>query len=155
MADNFQASNGSQTYVFAADDIGAGVLASRVKVSVGPDGVGQDNWTGARVVSASSTNATSVKASAGAVGSIIAFNLNAAVRFLKLYNKASAPTVGVDVPVATLPIPGNTAGAGFSLSIPQGVAFTTGIALALTTGYADGDTGAVAAGDLFLWLAYA
>jgi hypothetical protein len=39
-----------------------------------------------------------VKASAGQVYSLFVSNINAAVRYLKLYNKASAPTVGTDVP---------------------------------------------------------
>lgn len=107
-----------------------------------------------KLISAASTNATSVKAQSGTVYMISAINLNAAVRYLKLYNKASAPTVGTDTPVLTLPIPGNTAGAGFNISIPQGIDFGTGIALALTTGSADADTGAVAASEIIVNLAY-
>ncbi len=101
-----------------------------------------------RVLSAASTNGTSVKASAGQVYAITAFNTNAAARYLKLYNKASAPTVGSDTPVLTFPIPGNTAGAGFVLNIDKGIAFGTGIALAITTGIADADTGGVAANEI-------
>lgn len=108
-----------------------------------------------RTLSAASTNATSVKASAGQVYTIYAHNSNAAIRFLKLYNKASAPTVGTDTPVMTLPIPGNTAGAGFVFDTGgMGVAFATGIALALTTGVADSDTGAVAANEIVINLLY-
>mgnify|MGYP001237831930 CR=1 FL=1 len=154
MADNFVTNAGSGGSTFASDDVG-GVHYSRVKKSVGPDGVAQDGWTPARLISAATTNATSVKASAGEVGFIFAVNLNAAVRYLKLYNKASAPTVGTDVPIATLPIPASTTGAGFMLSIPDGVNFTTGIAYATTTGAADADTGAVAANEIFLFLGYA
>jgi len=105
--------------------------------------------TPARLISGASTNATSLKSSAGQLYTIYAINTNAAVRYLKFYNKASAPTVGTDVPVLTLPIPGNTAGAGFLLSPGgQGIEFTTGIAYATTTGVADADTGAVAANEL-------
>jgi hypothetical protein len=105
--------------------------------------------SGRSLLSAASTNATSVKASAGQVYALYAHNINAAVRYLKLYNKASAPTVGTDTPVLTLPIPGNTAGAGFVLDTGgMGIAFATGIALALTTGVADADTGAVAANEI-------
>lgn len=154
MADNFVTNAGSGGATFASDDVG-GVQYPRLKISVGPDGTAQDGWTPARLISAASTNATSVKASAGELGLIYAVNLNAAVRYLKLYNKASAPTVGTDTPVATLPIPASTTGAGFSLPIPEGLAFSTGIAYAVTTGYADADTGAVAAGEIFLLLGYA
>lgn len=107
-----------------------------------------------RVISAGSTNATSVKASAGQVFGIYAHNINAAVRYLKLYNKASAPTVGSDTPVLTLPIPGNTAGAGFVLEPSNGIAFSTGIALALTTGVADSNSTAVAANEIVVNLLY-
>lgn len=109
--------------------------------------------TPSRLISAASTNATSVKGSAGQLYMVSAINLNAAVRYLKFYNKASAPTVGTDTPVLTFPIPGNTAGAGFNISIPQGIEFTLGIALALTTSAADADTSAVAAGDIIINLA--
>lgn len=108
----------------------------------------------AKLISAASTNATSVKASAGQVYAVQAFNTNAAARYLKLYNKASAPTVGTDTPVKTLTIPGNAAGAGLVLSWDKGLAFGTGIAFAVTTGAADSDTGAVAASELVIDLDY-
>lgn len=108
-----------------------------------------------RTISAASTNATSVKASSGQIYTITAHNTNAAVRYLKLYNKASSPTVGTDTPVITLPIPGNTAGAGFILPIGEmGVAFSTGIAMALTTGVADSDNTGVAANEIVINLFY-
>lgn len=108
-----------------------------------------------RTISAASTNATSVKGSAGQIFTIIAHNTNAAVRYLKLYNKATSPTVGTDVPVMTLPIPGNTAGAGFVLDTGgMGIVFGTGIGLALTTGVADADTGGVAANEIVVNLLY-
>lgn len=153
MADNFVANSGSGGSTFASDDISS-VQHPRVKVSQGSDGIAQDGWTPARLLSAASTNATSLKASAGQIGFIYAVNLNAAVRYLKLYNKASAPTVGTDTPIATLPIPASTTGAGFMISIPGGVNFTTGIAYALTTGVADADTGAVAANEIILFMGY-
>jgi len=103
------------------------------------------------VISAASTNATSVKASAGQVYTVYAHNINAAVRYLKLYNKVSAPTVGTDTPLMTLPIPGNVSGAGVVLDTGgMGIAFGTGIALAITTGVADSDTGAVAANEIVI-----
>lgn len=107
-----------------------------------------------KTISEAGTNATSVKGSAGQVYAIFATNVNAAARYLKLYNKASAPTVGTDTPVATLLIPGHTAGSGLHLKIDHGLEFTAGIAFALTTGAADADTGAVAAGDLVVNVFY-
>ena len=104
------------------------------------------------VNSAASTNATSTKASAGTVWSVVVSNINAAARYLKLYNKASAPTVGTDTPVIVIPIP-----AGGVVQLDggsNGIRFGTGIAWALTTGAADSDTGDVAAGEHKVAIAY-
>lgn len=108
-----------------------------------------------KLISAASTNGTNIKASAGQVYAIHAINLNAAVRYLKLYNKATTPTVGTDTPVMTLAIPAATTGAGFTFSIPVGLAFATGIGIGLTTAAADADTGAVAANEIIVGVAYA
>ena len=108
-----------------------------------------------KLVSAATTNATSVKASAGQVYMITASNVNAAARYLKLYNKASAPTVGTDMPVLTLVIPGNTAGAGTNIPVPTcGIAFSTGIAFAITTEATDAGTTGVALSEIVINLAY-
>lgn len=149
MADNFVANSGSGGSTFASDDISS-VQYPRVKVSWGRDGVVSDVGTGFRLVSAASTNATSLKASAGTLYFLYAVNLNAAVRYLKFYNKASAPTVGTDTPVATFPIPASTTGAGFVLPLGPGFDFNTGIAYATTTGIADSDTAAVAANEIIV-----
>lgn len=149
MADNFVANSGSGGSTFAADDISS-VFYPRVKVSLGRDAIAADVGTGFRLISAASTNATSLKASAGTLYSITAVNLNAAVRYVKFYNKASSPTVGSDTPVITLPIPASTTGAGVTIDLYPGFDFATGIAYATTTGYLDSDTAAVAAGEIFL-----
>ena len=104
-----------------------------------------------RLVSAATTNATSVKASAGQVYSITAMNQNAAVRYLKLYNLATAPTVGTSTPVQVYALPPS---GGITLSFPVGMAFSTGIALATTTGAADSDTGAVALNEIVISLTF-
>lgn len=96
--------------------------------------------------SAATTNATSVKASAGSLVGLNVSNIGAAAAYLKLYNKASAPTVGTDVPVLTIPLP---AGAVVDLDLGTlGRVFTTGIALAITNLAADSDTTAIAAGQV-------
>lgn len=108
--------------------------------------------TASRINAAASTNATSLKASAGQIYTIDVFNVAAYNVFLKLYNKASAPTVGTDTPVMTIPVP---AGGGFSKTWPMGFPFATGIAYAITKLQADSDTTAVAALDLTgntLWI---
>lgn len=116
---------------------------------VAPTAATNGGCTPGKLISAATTNATVIKASAGQLYSLQVINLNAATRYLKFYDKASAPTVGTDTPVQTLPIPPNgTTGGGFVLPIPVGMAFSNGIAFALTTGIADSDTGAVAANEI-------
>lgn len=98
-----------------------------------------------------------VKATAGTLYSVYAFNATAAVLYLKFYNAtAASTTVGTTTPVLTLPIPANndTDGAGFVWSVPQGLAFDTAISAAVTTGVADADTGAPAANAAIVNLGY-
>ena len=103
-----------------------------------------------RVISAATTNATSVKASAGNFYGAYVSNINASPMFLKVYNKASAPTVGTDTPVLTLTIPGNTSGAAGVLDFSMGIEFATGLAFAITGLVADADTTAVAANEVIV-----
>lgn len=96
------------------------------------------------VVSAASTNAASVKSSAGNLYEITVSNPTATPIYVKLYNKASAPTVGTDVPVLTIPV---AAGATVALQFgSSGKRFTTGIAIAATAAAAATDTAAAVAG---------
>lgn len=108
--------------------------------------------TNARVHAAATTNATSVK---GTAGQLYAFHLcsgTANNKYLKLYNKATAPTVGTDTPVATITIPGNGCAPEFTTTL--GVVYGTGLAYAITGAETDADTTAVAAGDVDGFLAY-
>jgi hypothetical protein len=102
-------------------------------------------YTYSRVNAAASTNATSLKASAGSIAGIALFNTASYTTFFKLYNKASAPTVGTDTPVWTIPLP---AGGGFEEEFVLGEYFGTGIAYAITKLQADADTTVVVAGDV-------
>ena len=104
-----------------------------------------------RLLSAATTNATNIKAAAGQVYTIVATNVNAAARFVKLYNKATAPVVGTDTPVMTLLIPGNAAGAVLYLDAGgMGLAFPLGIGLAVTALVADADVTAVALNEVIV-----
>lgn len=162
MADNSSLPTASGNETFANDDIGS-VKYPRVKVTYGSDGSATDvddthplpmvirpsttasAETATRIVAAASTNTGFLKASAGSIYSIDLFNVAAYNVFLKLYNKASAPTLASDVPVLTIPIP---AGAGFSRDFSRGRAFSTGIAYAITKLQGDTDATALVAGDV-------
>lgn len=98
-----------------------------------------------------------VKATAGTVYSILAFNRTAAPLYLKFYNATAANvTVGTTTPVITLVVPANadSDGAGFTHSVAQGYAFDTAICAAATTGVADADTGAPGANDCVVLIGY-
>jgi hypothetical protein len=97
-----------------------------------------------------------VKATAGVLYFIHAMNMVATARYLKFYNATTANvTVGTTTPVLTFPIPANsTTGAGFTVSIPQGLTFGTAITVACTTGVADNDTGAPGANDVIINIGY-
>lgn len=145
------------TGVLSVDDNGATLSVDDGAASLTVDlpAVATGGATPYKLISAATTNATSVKASAGTLYGIQVFNLNAAARYLKLYDKASAPTVGTDTPVKVLMIPGNTAGAGVVVPVATcGLIFSSGIAFALTTGITDADTGAVAASEIVVNLDY-
>lgn len=100
------------------------------------------------LIAANSTNATSVKGSAATLFSC-QFGTLAGPAWLKIYNKATAPTVGTDTPVKTLiiPVAGTAAnGAGSNITFgPGGLTLGTGFAAAVTGGVTDADTTAVAA----------
>lgn len=86
----------------------------------------------------------SVKASAGQVYGWYLYNNAATTRYIKFYNKATAPTVGTDTPVLTIAIP---AGSAANVEYNVGIAFDTGIGVGATTGVADNNTGAPDAND--------
>jgi len=101
---------------------------------------------------AATTNATSVKASAGTINTLIICNNATSKRYFKLYNKASAPTVGTDTPIITYMVP-----PGETHELPTGaygLRLTTGIAYAVTTGIAVSDATAVALNDLSVHIGY-
>lgn len=134
---------GRVTLFFGGADVsGANPLPVTIASAAGAGGVALTS----RIVSAAATtNATNAKVTAGRVYAIQGYNAANAVRWLKLYNKASAPMVGTDVPVKTLALPPS---AVFAFDWLDGYSFTTGIAYALTTGAPDNDTGALTAGDI-------
>lgn len=93
-------------------------------------------------ISAASTSAVSVKGSAGTLHWIHLSNAGAGWAYFKIFNKATAPTVGSDTPVGTFGIP---PGGGFNLPLgAYGQRFATGIAYSITGAPAVADTTALA-----------
>jgi hypothetical protein len=126
-------------------NVGQGNGLSTATWGVALNGKSSGGLTASRIQSAASTNATSVKASAGQVYLVAAGNNGGSAAWLKLYNKASSPTVGTDTPVWSCYLPAGTAR---EVPITVGLAFGTGIAYAITGAAADTDTTAVAANQV-------
>lgn len=78
-------------------------------------------------------------------------NAAVAAAYVKVYDKATAPTQA-DTPVLTLAIP---AGGVATATLGPGLAFAAGIAIRGTTAAADNSTAAPAAGDIVANLFYA
>ena len=130
-------------------------ILNPVPISPRPNTTGANGTTPYKLISLATTNANVVKASGGNLYSIVAIGLSSTVRFLKLYNKATAPIVGTDIPVMTIPIPANTQGAGISIPFSMGVNFSLGISIAITAGSADNDSVAILDNEVLINLTYA
>jgi len=91
-----------------------------------------------------------VKASAGQLYNYFISNNAIAARFVKFYDKATAPDQN-DTPVWTFQIP---AGSAANVAFPNGIAFAIGISIRGTTGVADNNTGAPSANDIVVNLGY-
>jgi len=102
-----------------------------------------------KLVSATGTNSAAIKGSAGLVYGVIVGNTNSSPRYLKLYDTASAPTVGTTTPKITIPVLRLS-----KIDIPHGATFASGIGIGLTTGAADNDTGGVAQDEVAVTVFY-
>jgi hypothetical protein len=91
-----------------------------------------------------------VKASPGRLYGWHVSNAAAASAYVKIYDKATAPTEA-DTPVLTIAVPAT--GVAF-MDLGPGVGFASGISIRATTGAADNDTGAPAANDVIANLLY-
>jgi hypothetical protein len=101
--------------------------------------------------SAASTNIVSITTTTTGVQAIHCTNIGAAVAFVKLYNKASAPVLASDVPEMIITVPAAVSGVPGTASLPMGFnghRFPLGLGIAITGAVADTDATAVAAGQV-------
>jgi len=101
--------------------------------------------------SAASTNATCLKNSPGTIYSLFIHNNSGSARYLRLYDKASAPVVGTDTPIAIIQV---TPSVSKEMCLAHGITFRTGIAFALTNGGDLTNSTAVAADAIHLHIDY-
>lgn len=96
--------------------------------------------------SLATTNEQLVQSGKSVLLSLMASNLGAAVAYLKLYNKRTAPIPATDVPIMVIPI--QPAGFVSVQTAGLGPVFELGIGVAITGGAADNDVTAVAAAQV-------
>jgi hypothetical protein len=103
------------------------------------------------VNSAATTNGALILTGSVGLQALYTTNIGATAAFVKLYNKATAPTVGTDVPEMIIAVPAAVAGVPGAAQITpgfNGYRFPLGLGIAITGAVADNDTTAVAAGQV-------
>jgi hypothetical protein len=127
------------------------VIASGVITSVTTAGTPAAPATPLIINSAATTNGQLVLTGTSGLQALFASNTGAGAAYVKLYNKATAPTVGTDTPAMLIPVPAAVGGVPGIVQISpgfNGYRFALGLGLAITGGAADSDTTAVAAGQV-------
>ena len=104
------------------------------------------------VLSLATTNAVSIKATAGKIYAASIMNASAATKYVRLYNLAVAPTVGTSTPYKVIAVPATSSKEVECGTL--GLTFSAGISIAITNLAPDNDATAVAAGDVRVLIAY-
>ena len=116
------------------------VLQGTITASEGTPAVASSS----NIVTAATTNATLIKSTGASLYASVFSNTTAATIYVKYYNKATAPTVGTDIPLITVPVP---AGATVQMEFGRlGCRFALGLGIAVTANMIATDTTAVTAG---------
>ena len=98
-----------------------------------------------------SSSGVNIKSSAGQIYGWFLFNNSGSVRYVKLYNKGSSPSVGFDTPFMTIPLP---TGGGANVNFTSGIAFSSGIGIGATTGVSDADSSSPGANEVIINIIY-
>jgi hypothetical protein len=109
------------------------------------------------LVAAATNNATLISAGSHTVFGAQLGGVGAAPAYLKIYDKATAPTCGTDIPVKILIIPAAATaalGGGSNVSTAEGVLISLGLGICVTAGIADNDNTAVAAATYVINIDY-
>lgn len=139
--------------VYIQPSPGSGVVVLGAPLPAGSNSIGlisTPSGSAISVTSTASTNASNQKSTAGNLFEISVSNPTATPAYVKLYNKATAPTVGTDIPVLTITAPATSATqqpSANTLTFSQiGKRFTAGISMAITAGPLATDTAVAVAG---------
>lgn len=122
------------------------LIAATLKVNfLGNSGVSTYNY-----LQAANTTPVQIKSGAGRLLGMAIFNQNASARFLKLWDKATSPTVGTDVPTFEIGLVASALnGSNGNGLATHGFAFTNGLWVAVTTAAAHTDNTAPSANDCY------
>jgi putative Ig domain-containing protein len=112
--------------------------------NIAPGGGGEVPSLKYHVVALSGVNAAVIKSSAGVLTGWNVSNDTEYPIYVKLYDKATTPNVGTDVPAQTIEV---QAGVPAPFPVGPGITYSNGIAIAITKGMADSDATPVVAGD--------
>lgn len=126
------------------------LAASADQVSIGVKSTGGGVSRVYLPAAAADQDSTIVVAAACTLYGVEGFTLDATPVYVKIYNKATAPT-SADTPIRVVMIPSNATaanGAGATPPIPsQGIALSAGLSFRVTTGMAHNNAGAVTAAE--------
>ena len=103
------------------------------------------------VNSLATANPALIQAGPTRLQGIYANNASAATKWVRFYNKATAPTVGTDIPVTVVAIP---ASSSKEIDFGEGIAFSLGLGVSITGAAPATDATAVAAGDVQLGIEF-
>jgi len=91
------------------------------------------------------TNAALIQVGITRLQGVYLNNASAATKWVRFYNKATAPTVGTDIPVVVVAVP---ASSSKEVYFGEGIAFPLGLGISITGAAPANDATAVAAGDV-------
>lgn len=104
-----------------------------------------------KVDAGGSTNAALIQAGPCGVATVFINNAAASARFVRLYDKATAPTVGTDVPVAVITVPSSSSK---EITLRYELEFVLGLGVAITGAAPYNDSTSVTAHDVQLFIIY-
>ena len=99
-----------------------------------------------KYLTTASTNSNLVHPGRTVLRTMLSVNTTTTIYYLKLYDKATAPVCGTDIPKWTVPIPFGPSNAGGGIALPLDLFFANGFGICLTGGTADNDTSPAATG---------
>lgn len=134
------------------EPVSGAISSGSAQISIGTTTTGSSSTLPYAVNSAASTNGASIKASGANLYGMSVMNASASTKYVRFFNKASAPTMGTDVPIMVVAVPATSSK---EIEYVPAMRFGTGLAVAITGGAAATDSTAVAAGDVQLMVSYA